>query len=161
MAEKLPQQGISRRGFLKGAAISAGAVAMAGGMIGTTQDAVPPKKWDRKTDIIVAGAGGAGLMAAVRASDGGAKVIIFQKAPTIYTSSTTVSGGLFAAAGTRAQKEKGIEDSAEKFYQDFMKNGGYMNIPEMPPVAVAPEAVAEPVTETAPAAAPTPEAPGA
>ena len=31
----------------------------------------------------------------------------------------------------------------------------------LPPVAVAPEAVAEPVTETAPAAAPTPEAPGA
>ena len=31
----------------------------------------------------------------------------------------------------------------------------------LPPIAVAPEAVAEPVTETAPAAAPTPEAPGA
>ena len=70
-------------------------------------------------------------MAAVRAFDGGAKVIVLQKTPTVYTTSTAVSGGLFAAAGTRAQKEKGIEDSAEKFYQDYVKNGGYMNIPEL------------------------------
>jgi urocanate reductase len=54
------KKSISRRGFLKGAAASAGALAMAGGMVGVSQAAVPPKKWDRKTDIIVVGAGGAG-----------------------------------------------------------------------------------------------------
>ena len=131
MAGNESKKGISRRGFLKGAAVGASALAITGGMVGKTQAAVPPKKWDRKTDVIVAGAGGAGLMAAVRAADGGAMVVVFQKSPTVYTSSTTVSGGLFAAAGTRAQKEKGIEDTPEKFYQDFMKNGGYMNIPEL------------------------------
>ena len=125
------KKGISRRGLLKSAAVGAGAVAMAGGMVGVTRAAVPPKKWDRETDVIIVGAGGAGMMAAVRANDAGAKVIVLQKTPTVYTTSTAVSGGLFAAAGTRAQKEKGIEDSSEKFYQDFLKNGGYMNIPEL------------------------------
>jgi len=124
-------EGLSRRKFLKSAAIGAGAVAMAGGIAGVPEAAAAPKKWDRTTDVLIAGAGGAGLMAAVRAGDGGAKVLVLQKTPSVLTTSTAVSGGLFAAAGTRAQKEKGIEDSAEKFYRDYVKNGGYMNIPEL------------------------------
>lgn len=123
--------GISRRKFLKTAAVGAGAVAMAGGISGIGEAAAAPKKWDREADVVVVGSGGAGMTAAVRAADGGAKVIILQKTPTVLTTSTAVSGGLFAAAGTRAQKEKGIKDSAELFYQDYVKNGGYMNIPEL------------------------------
>jgi fumarate reductase flavoprotein subunit len=132
MEEDKMKNSVSRRSFIKGAALGAGAIAVAG--IGGTNDAYavpPPKKWDRKADVVVVGAGGAGLMAAVRAKDAGANVVVLQKTATVYTASTAVSGGLFAAAGTRAQKEKGIQDSAELFYQDFLKNGGFMNIPEL------------------------------
>lgn len=128
---KEKKQQLSRRSFLKTAAIGAGAVAASAGIPRISDAAAPPKKWDSETDVVIAGAGGAGLMAAVRASDGGAKVLILQKSPSLYTTSTALSGGLYAAAGTRAQKEQGIEDSAEKFLEDFVKNGGYMNIPEL------------------------------
>lgn len=105
---KVNNEGVSRRKFLKTAAVGAGAVAMVGGIPGISGAWPAPKKWDRETDVVVAGAGGAGLMAAVRASDAGAKVIVLQKTPTVYTTSTAVSGGLFAAAGTRAQKRRGL-----------------------------------------------------
>ena len=121
----------SRRNFLRTAAIGAGAVAASGGIPRISDAAAPPKKWDSETDVVVVGAGGAGLMAAVRASDGGAKVMVLQKSISVQMTSTALSGGLFAAAGTRAQKEQGLEDSAEKFYQDYVRNGGYMNIPEL------------------------------
>ena len=128
---KEKKEGLSRRNFLKNASAGAVVAAISGGIPKISDAAVAPKKWNSETDVVVAGAGGAGMMAAVRASDGGAKVVILQKASTVHSTSTAVSGGLFAAAGTRAQKEQGIEDSGESFYQDYIKNGGYMNIPEL------------------------------
>lgn len=40
-----------------------------------------PAKWDYETDIVVAGGGGAGLAAAVSATENGAKVIVLGKNP--------------------------------------------------------------------------------
>ena len=129
MAVYEDEKGISRRGFIKTAAIGAGAVALAG--IPTSQaEALPiPKKWDQTVDVLVLGAGGAGMMAAIQAHDAGAKVLVLHKTATVTSSSTAVSGGLFAAAGTRFQKEKGITDTPEQFAEDVMKSGGYMNDP--------------------------------
>ncbi len=128
MAERDDTNGVSRRGFIKGAALSAGAMALTGFAVEASAAAMP-RKWSQETDVVVVGSGGAGMMAAIRAYDAGAKVLILQKTATVYSSSTSVSGGLFAAAGTRAQKERGIQDSAEKFYEDLLKNGSYMNNP--------------------------------
>ena len=127
----MPQKDITRRSFIKGAAAGMGAVTLAGLTPGAAVASPIPKKWDREADVVVMGAGGAGLMAAIQAHDAGAKVIVIQKTQTPYSTSTAVSGGSFAAAGTRAQKEKGIVDSPERFAEDMMKNGGYMNYPEL------------------------------
>ncbi|HBC08611.1 MAG TPA: FAD-binding dehydrogenase, partial [Rhodospirillaceae bacterium] len=40
-----------------------------------------PYAWDRETDVIVLGFGGAGVAAAVTAHDQGAEVLILEKAP--------------------------------------------------------------------------------
>lgn len=124
-------KGISRRGFIKGAAVGIGGAALTGFGAGEVVASPLPKKWDRQADVVVMGAGGAGLMAAIQAHDAGAKVIVIQKTQTVFSSSTAVSGGSFAAAGTRAQKEKGIIDSPSRFAEDMLKNGGYMNYPEL------------------------------
>jgi fumarate reductase flavoprotein subunit len=59
---------------------------------------------------VVVGAGASGLMAALRASAGGARVALLDCAQG-DRSNLVVSGGLFAAAGTRFQASEGIADS--------------------------------------------------
>lgn len=121
-------KGISRRDVIKGAAAGAGALALVG--LGTKKSsaAMPPKKWDKEADIVVIGAGGAGIMAAIQAQSAGAKVLVYEKAPTVYASSTSISGGGLSAAGTKVQKAQGItNDSPQIFYNDMMKYGEFMS----------------------------------
>lgn len=111
---------LSRRSFIKGAAVGAGSLAFLGAGI-TSAEALPtPKKWDEKADIVVAGGGGAGLSAAVWARKSGAKVICLEKAASPMASSTAVSAGGFAAAGTRSQKKENVKDSFDLLYKDIM-----------------------------------------
>lgn len=79
-------------------------------------------------DIVVIGAGAAGLAAAVTAKEAGANVIIMEKVG-IPGGSTTRSGGKILAAGTTYQKELGIEDNADLMYQYLMSfdHDGLMN----------------------------------
>ena len=74
-------------------------------------------------DIVIIGAGGAGLAAAVEAQENGAKIVVLEKMPMVGGNTTRATGGL-NAAGTKAQEEAGIKDSAELFFKDTMK-GGY------------------------------------
>jgi succinate dehydrogenase/fumarate reductase flavoprotein subunit len=41
------------------------------------------KTWDLTTDVVVVGAGGAGLISAINAHDGGAKVLVLEKMKTV------------------------------------------------------------------------------
>jgi len=70
-------------------------------------------------DVVVIGAGGAGLSAAIHAAYGGARVIVFESERQIG-GSTALSGGVFYAAGTSVQAALGLEDSPERFYQHYM-----------------------------------------
>ena len=74
-------------------------------------------------DAIVIGAGAAGLMAALSAAHGGARVLVLER-DLAGPSNLLVSGGLFPGAGTRWQKEAGIEDDAAAFAQDVRVKGG-------------------------------------
>lgn len=79
-------------------------------------------------DIVVVGAGAAGLAAAVTAKEAGANVIIMEKVG-IPGGSTTRSGGKILAAGTDVQKNQGFDDNADLMFQYLMSfdHDGLMN----------------------------------
>jgi len=84
----------------------------------------------QRYDVVVIGAGGAGLAAAIEAKDKGAKVLIVEKMPVIGGNTVKASAGMNAAE-TRFQKEKGIKDSKALFYQETMEGGHNKNNPAL------------------------------
>jgi succinate dehydrogenase/fumarate reductase flavoprotein subunit len=62
------------------------------------------------TDVVVVGAGFAGLSAALEAQQLGAGVIVLSRTGLLANNSA-MSGGQVALVGTPLQKEMGIEDS--------------------------------------------------
>ncbi len=71
-------------------------------------------------DFIVIGAGAAGLPCALFGALAGARVLLVEKGAEIG-GSLRVSGGPVAAAGTRIQKERGIEDSIDAHFKDILR----------------------------------------
>lgn len=71
-------------------------------------------------DFLVIGAGACGLAAAVAAHDAGLSTAVLEKQPRVGGNSA-LSTGSVPGAGTRFQKEEGIEDSADRFYADLMR----------------------------------------
>ncbi|MCY6484750.1 flavocytochrome c [Clostridium aestuarii] len=88
------------------------------------------KAENTSTDVVIVGAGGAGFTAAIEAKENGANVILVEKNAVVGGNTNFATGGLNAAE-TKAQKEKGIDDSVELFYQDTMKGGKNKNNPEL------------------------------
>ena len=72
-------------------------------------------------DVLVIGAGGAGMAAAIKASEAGANVILIEKMNNIG-GNTLLSGGEIAAPGNWLQ-EAGV-DSVEQMEADLAKAGG-------------------------------------
>lgn len=85
---------------------------------------------DLTTDIVIIGAGGAGLTAAIEAKNAGANVIVVEKNAFMGGNTNYATGGM-NAAGTKYQAEKGIQDSPELYYADTMKGGKNLNNPDL------------------------------
>lgn len=78
-------------------------------------------------DVLIVGAGGAGLTAAVRAHQEGAKVLVIEKMPLVGGNSLKASGGM-NCAGTKFQEAAGITDSGvQEFIEDTMNGGHQLN----------------------------------
>lgn len=90
-------EGFSRRGFLRGAGVAATAVAVAGvagcATAGSGAQGAADVKWDRETEVLVLGFGGAGAVAAAAAHEEGAEVLILEKAPKEGGGTTRISTG--------------------------------------------------------------------
>lgn len=71
-------------------------------------------------DFIVVGAGTAGLPCAIFGARAGARVLLVEKEAQIG-GTLHVSGGHISAAGTKRQKERGIQDSAEAHFKDIQR----------------------------------------
>jgi fumarate reductase flavoprotein subunit len=86
-----------------------------------------PEKWDHETEVLIIGAGTAGLPCAIAAAESGAKVTVLES-----TSITGGSGSLIGAGGsfvgTDLQKKLGVKDSPDIFFNDGVTAGG---LPEL------------------------------
>ena len=82
------------------------------------------------TEIVIIGAGGAGMAAAIMLKQAGKDFVILEKMPYVGGNTTKATGGMNAAE-THYQKEQGIEDSVELFYSDTMEGGHNMNDPDL------------------------------
>ncbi len=86
-----------------------------------------PEDKEYTCDVVVAGAGAAGLSAAYEAALAGAKVIVVEK-QSIPGGSTARSGGSIQAAGTKLQASLNVEDTPEAFAQFLIERGeGHVN----------------------------------
>ncbi len=74
-------------------------------------------------DIIIVGAGGAGLSAAIAAADAGAQKVIVLEMTAKTGGALNFTSGSMSAAGTIIQAEEGIEDSVDLYVADIMNNG--------------------------------------
>ncbi len=77
-------------------------------------------EFEFRVPVVVIGAGGCGLTAALAANQGGAEVLVLERDSTPL-GTTAMSTGLIPGAGTRFQRQRGIEDSAELFAADIVK----------------------------------------
>ena len=90
-------EGFTRRDFLKGTGVAATAV-VATGLVGCAgsgagTQAAAQIEWDRETEVLVLGFGGAGAVSAVTAHEEGADVLILEKAPKEGGGTTRISTG--------------------------------------------------------------------
>lgn len=74
-------------------------------------------------DLIVVGAGACGMVAALAARDAGKSVLIFEKLDQPGGNST-LSTGSVPGAGTRFQREAGINDSPADMARDLLRTSG-------------------------------------
>lgn len=86
--------------------------------------------WDKEADVVVVGAGAAGLAAAIEASEAKVHVLVLESMPKCGGSSA-ISGGGICFAGTDMQKEIGIKDSNDLLFADLMEAGRWANDPEL------------------------------
>ena len=124
------KKGLSRRDFVKVTAAGVGAAALLNGFNPKDVMAKLPKKWDADVDVVIVGAGGAGLAAAVQITSQGKSVILLEKMPT-YGGSSLICGGALAFAGTDLQASENVKDSNDLFYKDLMKVGENANVPAL------------------------------
>lgn len=79
----------------------------------------PTSHQDDEWDLVVIGAGGAGLAAAIAGAEAGGRVLVFESEAEVG-GSTMLSAGMFTAAGTSVQQALGIEDSPAAHFQHYM-----------------------------------------
>ena len=78
------------------------------------------ERFGSQAPLLIVGAGAAGLCAALAAKEAGVDAVLIER-DAVPSGSTALSAGLIPAAGTRFQRNKGIEDSAELFAADILR----------------------------------------
>lgn len=86
------------------------------------QPTVDPTDPAYRCDVLVVGAGGAGMSAAIVAREKGASVLVLEKMPRAG-GNTLLATGHITATGSKYQTEHNIHASSETFEQDVLKAG--------------------------------------
>ena len=116
---------IDRRTLLK-TAVSAGAAAAAPAVLAADANAV---RWSEVHDVVIAGAGGAGLAAAVMAGGISKDVVVLEKTQDV--GGNTRLADAFNAVDPAVQKPLGIEDSPELHARQMLETGRWCADPKL------------------------------
>lgn len=129
---------ISRKAFIKGAAATLGiaATSVLGGCAAEETEcptvevpSTPERVWDLESDVLIIGAGGAGMSAGIEARRAGASALILEKSNT-FGGSSIRSGGIIQASGTHVQRELTTyqDDTPAKHAEYYLQEGeGLLN----------------------------------
>ena len=109
---------LSLRNLITTTATADGADTLPPGTLGAGIGKVP-SSWDLEADVVVIGAGAAGLPAAVKAAEEGASVIVVEANYDVGGHAIISGGNVPLGGGTSAQRKFGIEDSADVVFRDL------------------------------------------
>ena len=116
---------ISRRDFVRGAGVSAAAIAGASALPALQAEAQQsttssiPAEWDLEADVVIVGSGATGMPAAIRAVDQGVSVLVIDTNYDIGGHGLLNGGQVPLGGGTSAQKKYGIKDSPDILFKDL------------------------------------------
>ncbi len=120
---------ISRRSLLIDAAVGTTALVAGAGVAHATGATEP--SWDRTSDVVVVGLGGAGATAAVSALEAGASVTVLESEAQ-GGGSTNICGGLvYLGGGTKTQVDAGVEDTIDDMRAYLLAAAGPSADPDM------------------------------
>ncbi len=152
---------LSRREFLKGSAAGAAGIAVTGflgagapsvvtahaeeaekkaegitlgnvggsGVVTLTNDA--QTQYNAIYDVVIVGAGAAGMSAAYEAKQAGASVLVIEHEPGVLQSNTALCGGVVMGCCSSVQKDAGIEDDPAEFRKYLAAVGAGYEDPDM------------------------------
>ncbi len=78
-----------------------------------------PTSWDLEADVVVIGAGAAGLPAAIKAADEGASVLVVEANYDVGGHAILSGGNVPLGGGTSAQRKYGIKDAPDTVFADL------------------------------------------
>jgi urocanate reductase len=110
---------VSRRAFLSKGAAGVGGAAL---VSVSARDAEAQVKWDLSADVVIIGAGVAGLPAAITARDLGASVIVVDENFDIGGRGILSGGRVHLGGGHALQQKAGIKDSADQVFADWVRH---------------------------------------
>ncbi len=116
--DKAVKADVSRRSFLTTGA--AGAVAAGLGAAEASAQALPAR-WDLTADVVIIGAGVAGLPAAITARDLGASVIVVEENFDIGGRGMLSGGRVQLGGGHALQQKFNIKDNADQVFLDWVR----------------------------------------
>lgn len=87
--------------------------------------------WDKEYDVVVIGAGIAGMAAAIEAKEKGSSVLVVEYAPSYLHSNSTLCGGYYYTGASSLHEEAGIEDSREEWKKYLQAVGAGFEDPDM------------------------------
>ena len=99
------------------------------------EEAAPGQTIEKTVDVVVLGAGGAGVSAAVEAYDAGATVALLEKMPQIG-GTTATSQGMIGAYESKYTKERDVHYTFEQMYGNLMSNASYRLDPELTAITI-------------------------
>ena len=110
---------VSRRDFVRTAAAGVGATVLGGIGAQGAEAANAPRHWDMVADVVVVGAGAAGVPASIEAAEHGASVMVIEQNHDIGGHGIQSGGKIALGGGTSLQKKYGIEDSPDRMFEDL------------------------------------------